>query len=46
MRREGSATMFDEMFITESQRGSRIRARAREIETPKIHDPRFAIRCF
>jgi len=46
MKREGSATMFDEMFVAEPSRSSRIRARAREIETPKIHDPRFAIRCF
>ena len=38
--------MFDQMFVTEQGRGSRIRARAREIETPKIHDPRFSIRCF
>lgn len=46
MRREGSGTMFDEMFVTDGVRDSRIRARAREIETPKIHDPRYAIRCF
>lgn len=42
--------MFDEMFVTEPVRGTlgrnSVRARAREIETPKIHDPRFAIRCF
>ena len=44
-------TMFDEYFFLvgaagEPVRGSRVRAHGREIETPKIHDPRFSIRCF